>query len=188
MSWMFGDLEPNAYQMLLLDPPWNFQTYSPKGWKKSAQRHYACMTLDEIKALPVRALADKNCMLGLWGTSPLLPQQIDCMRAWGFSYKAFVPWIKRTKNGALAFGPGYVIRTAAEVLLIGTIGSPPRSTRHRNVIEGVIREHSRKPVEGYEWIRSYAPNARRAYLFSRENVPGFECWGDEVDKFEKDAA
>jgi hypothetical protein len=41
---------------LLVDPPWLFTTYSDKGRKKSADRHYRCMTVEEIKALPVATL------------------------------------------------------------------------------------------------------------------------------------
>ena len=55
---------------------------------------------------------------------------------------------------------------------------------HRNIFDGVAREHSRKPEEGYEYARTYMPHARRAYLFSREHIDGFDCWGNEVDKYD----
>ena len=41
------------YRVILADPPWTFATYSAKGKGRSAEMHYDCMALDNIKALPV---------------------------------------------------------------------------------------------------------------------------------------
>lgn len=38
---------------ILADPPWTFETYSAKGKGRSAERHYPCMTDNEIAGLPV---------------------------------------------------------------------------------------------------------------------------------------
>jgi N6-adenosine-specific RNA methylase IME4 len=46
------------------------------------------MDLAAIKALPVAALAHPDgCALALWATAPMLPQAIEVMAAWGFTYK-----------------------------------------------------------------------------------------------------
>ena len=39
-----------AYRAIYADPPWRFATYSDKGKGRSAEAHYDCMTLPEIKA------------------------------------------------------------------------------------------------------------------------------------------
>ena len=39
-----------AYRAIYADPPWRFSTYSDKGKGRSAEAHYDCMTLPEIKA------------------------------------------------------------------------------------------------------------------------------------------
>jgi hypothetical protein len=39
---------------------------------RSAERHYRTMTLDEIAALPVKAIAAKNAHLFMWTTGPFL--------------------------------------------------------------------------------------------------------------------
>ena len=41
------------YRVIYADPPWTFVTRSPKGKGRSAERHYGCMTIDDIMALPV---------------------------------------------------------------------------------------------------------------------------------------
>src|SRR5262249_7891212 len=47
------DVWCERYGAIVADPPWTFQTYSERGKGRSAERHYRCMTIEEIKALPV---------------------------------------------------------------------------------------------------------------------------------------
>jgi hypothetical protein len=53
--------------------------------------------------------------------------------------------------------PGYILRTAGEPFLIGTIGRPEPSRSCRSVIEGLVREHSRKPEEACQWAERLIP-------------------------------
>jgi N6-adenosine-specific RNA methylase IME4 len=77
MIWPFGDIRPFSYDLICADPPWDFKLYSAKGQGKSAQKHYSCMSLADIKALPVGQLAAPDCCLFLWATWPMLPQAMD---------------------------------------------------------------------------------------------------------------
>lgn len=57
------------------------------------------------------------------------------------------------------------------------------------VAQGVLaRQHSRKPDEAYAFLEALTPKARRADLFARQRRPGWDAWGDELDKFEGAAA
>jgi N6-adenosine-specific RNA methylase IME4 len=188
MKWPFGSLQPLAYQLLMADPPWHFKLYSELGSKKSAQGQYRVMSLDDIAALPVDQLAAPECVLFMWSTFPMLPQAFGVMEAWGFTYKTGGVWHKRTKNGKTAFGTGYRVRSAAEPWLLGVIGNPKTPRTHRNLIEGLARQHSRKPSEAYSWCESYMPEARRADLFAREQRRGWDAWGAEATKFNQRAA
>lgn len=183
-GWPFGAMRPFAYGLIMADPPWSFALYSDKGAKKCAQAHYACMDLDAIKALPVGHLATADAVLFLWATWPLLPQAFEVMTAWGFSYRSGGAWHKKTPHGKTAYGAGYRVRSASEPWLLGVVGRPQTSRAHRNLIEGLAREHSRKPDEAYAWCESYLPGARRADLFSRESRPGWDNWGWEATKFD----
>jgi hypothetical protein len=65
----------NKYRVIYADPPWTFKTYSPKGKeKKSPELHYECMRLEDIYNLPVRSIAEDDCVLFLWVTAPMLKQ------------------------------------------------------------------------------------------------------------------
>lgn len=197
MTWPFGELPLFGFDLIMADPPWPFDLWSEAGEEKSPQAQYETMTLDEIAALPVGHLADRNCILFLWATWPLILDRNDAgispagsiMRAWGFRYATGGAWIKRTRSGKLGFGTGYRVRSSCEPWLLGINGDPetPGASRARNVIEGLARQHSRKPDEAYKWAERYMPNARRLDLFARQSRPGWTGWGLEATRFDEEA-
>lgn len=187
MTWGFGQLSMFGYDVIVADPPWDFENYSDKGTKKGADAHYSVMRLPEIKAMRVGELARGDCLLLLWSTGCMLPQALDVMAAWGFTYKSEAVWRKVYASGKPRTGTGYRVRTMHEPILVGTIGSP----KHKplpSVIDGIAREHSRKPDEFYSLLAEATPTARRCDLFNRESRPGFEPWGDQVGHFDEVAA
>ena len=188
MTWPFSPLDRNAYSLLMIDCPWTFATFSPKGWGKSAQKHYGCMTMADIAALPVRDLAADACLVWMWCTAPLLDQQMAILKGWGARYVSSGVWVKTTKNGGLAFGTGYSLRNCHETFLIGAFGRPKIASRSvRSVIMAPVREHSRKPEEAYTAARALIPEGRAADLFARQSRPGWEAWGLEARKFDEAA-
>ncbi len=183
-AWPFGDMRPLSFDFIMADPPWSFDNFSEAGEAKNAKAQYACMAIAEIRALPVSQLAGRDCVLWLWATNPLLPEAIDVLRAWGFTYKTAGHWSKKTPGGKQAFGTGYILRCAGEPFLIGTVGNPACSRSVRSVIEGAAREHSRKPEEAYQAAEQLCPRAmNRADLFSRQIRPGWRAWGNEIERF-----
>jgi N6-adenosine-specific RNA methylase IME4 len=188
MTWPFGNLQTFRYGLIMADPPWKFETWSKAGKNyKSPENHYSTMKLDAIKALPVGHLAGRDCVLWLWATHPMLPQQIEVCGAWGFRFVTSGVWVKRTSGGGLAFGTGYRLRCASEPFLIATNGNPETARNIRTVIEGPIRGHSRKPDEAYREAEKMVGNVAKAELFSRESRAGWDCWGDEAGKFDEAA-
>lgn len=188
MTWPFDPLPPLSFDLLMVDPPWAFALRSAKGEAKSAQAQYACMSLDAIKALPVAHLARRDALLWLWATHPMLPQALDVMAAWGFSFTTSGVWVKTTSGGRLAFGTGYVLRSASEPFLIGKFGRPRIARTVRTVIMAPAREHSRKPDAAYAAAEVLAIGAtRRADLFSRETRSGWTGWGHEAHRFDAPA-
>lgn len=188
-AWPFAPLERGAYSLIMADPPWKYLVRSPKGLGKSADRHYQTMTRERIEALPVADLAAKDCMLWLWGTAPMLHIQLEIMRSWGFKYVSSGVWVKRTKRGKIGFGGGYTFRNGHEYALLGSRGAPKYVDRSvRSVIEGPLREHSRKPDEAYAAARRLIPYGRAADLFSKQTRDGWENWGDQKTFFDEVAA
>lgn len=188
MGYPFAPLEPGAYDMIMADPPWTFENWSKKGiTNKGARGHYRTMSLKDVLRLPVASLAADDCLLWLWCTNPMLPEGLSTLASWGFEFVTAGHWHKRTVHGKTAFGTGYVLRCAGEPFLIGRRGKPKTERNVRSIVEGPIREHSRKPDEGYQAAERLLPKARRADLFSRERREGWDSWGDEVSKFNKEA-
>ena len=87
------------YNIIYADPPWSFDTYSDKGKDKSADNHYECQDLEWIKNLPIKNIADDNCILFMWVTFPTLQQSFEVLSSWGFKYSTcgFV-WVKSNKT------------------------------------------------------------------------------------------
>lgn len=196
-----------GFGLIMADPPWSYEMRSDKGYEKAPEAKYQTMPLAEIKALPVEALAGQDCLLWLWAVNPQLPQALEVMAAWGFTFKTAGTWVKRTTRGKVSFGTGYILRSANEPFLIGTRGAPKttRSTRSAVIthderfkrtgdwsdiwpngtvtIEAAAREHSRKPDEAFRACEELMPKARRLELFSRTDRDGWSTWGNESGKF-----
>lgn len=172
------------YQVIYADPPWRFATYSPKGKKRSAEKHYPTMTAKAINDLPVNTLAEDDCALFLWVTMPCLPDGLAVMKAWGFQYKtvAFV-WIKRNRKAkSLFWGMGYWTRSNVEICLLGTKGHPSRvSASVHQVIISPVEEHSKKPNEVRDRIVKLMGDVPRIELFAQQKPSGWDVWGNEVD-------
>jgi N6-adenosine-specific RNA methylase IME4 len=183
--WPFGELLPHHYNLIVADPPWRFELYSELGEEKSAAAHYALMELEAIQAMPVGELADIHCLLLLWTVAPLLPEGIRTLKGWGFKYVSWLHWRKTFASGKPAMGPGYRVRTLGELILVGTIGEPRHKPLKGN-IDGIRREHSRKPEEFYDHVdRQCAQLKRRADVFARVQRRGWHAWGNEVEKFQE---
>jgi N6-adenosine-specific RNA methylase IME4 len=178
----FDPLAAHSYDLIVIDPPWPFATWSATGQGKSPSAHYRVMTLAEIMALPVRGLLNNHAVVLLWTTGAMLAQAFAVMQAWGITYKTNLMWRKVTRNGKVRMGCGFWARTMHEPILLGTVGKPPKITLP-SCFDGIAREHSRKPDEFYRMITERAPDLRRADLFAREKREGWEAWGDEIEKF-----
>lgn len=172
------------YNIIYADPPWQYKVYSKKGLGRSAEHHYPTMEIEDICALPVGNLADKNCMLFLWVTMPCLKEGLRALEQWGFTYKtvAFV-WIKQNKKAdSLFWGMGHWTRSNAELCILATKGNPKRlSSSVHQVIMSHIEKHSKKPDETRERIVELVGNLPRVELFARQKTDGWDVWGNEVE-------
>jgi N6-adenosine-specific RNA methylase IME4 len=179
----FAPLLPRSFSIVVIDPPWQYETYSDLGQDKSAQAQYDVMTLDEIKALNVRRLCQDDAVVFCCATAPMLPHALACLEAWHVKYKSNLVWRKVTKSGKIRMGCGFWARTMHEHILIGTVGKPKKIT-FPSMFDGVARQHSRKPEEMYRLIEALTPGRRRADIFSRESRPGWYAFGNETGKYD----
>ena len=93
------------YGTIVADPPWHYRTTKTGGSLTSgaAQKYLTLPTVD-LCALPVRDLAAKNAIVFLWATAPMLPDALEVLAAWGFTYKGLIVWVKTTAIGSLSNG------------------------------------------------------------------------------------
>lgn len=189
----FRGIECYSQDVVVVDFPWPWETYSKAGRKKSPQ--YQTMTLDAIAATRADQLLAPGGVMIAWATWPLIGKQhLIIENSFGLDVKTGGAWSKRTGSGKLRWGPGHIIRTVCEPFLIAT--KRDHKVRGRsipNLIEtldklelpGLAREHSRKPEEFFELVEKLTPGRRWADIFSREQRPRWTCWGNQVEKFNK---
>ena len=173
------------YNIIYADPPWQYKVWSrDTGLGRSAESHYNTMEKKNIQDLPVPNVCEKNCVLLLWVTYPCLEEGLELMKKWGFKYKTCAfSWIKINKNKDTPFvGMKYYTRANNEICLLGTKGKTltRRSKAVQQVVLSKIREHSRKPDEVRNRIVELFGDIPRIELFARQQVEGWDCWGNEV--------
>ena len=171
------DIPDGPYDIIVADPPWRFASNSDARPGRNARRHYPCMGIAEIKALPVLEIARKPCLLFLWATAPMLPHALQVMDAWSFKYVSNLTWKKER------IGTGFWARNRHEHVLIGKRGAfpcPKPAPFSDSVIEGWQGRHSAKPEALQDTIDSQWPDKTKIELFARRSRPGWSVWGNEV--------
>ena len=180
-----------GFGCVLADPPWSFKSWSDKGNNRApdamvkrhglAERHYATMSLADIKALPVGDVAAKNSVLIMWVVDCMIPDALAVGDAWGFRFKTTgFTWRKQRQSGAEYIGLGHWGRGGTEQSLLFTKGQPKRlSAGVRKLIEAPVREHSRKPDEQYERIEALV-SGPFLELYARQRRDGWESWGAQL--------
>lgn len=199
---VFGDLPADHFGAILADPPWHFRARTALqvgNWtsRRDAEKHYAVMGMEDIKALPVKGLAAKDAHLFLWTTGPCLRQAFEVIEAWGFRYSAVgFTWVKLKKSHNanqlrvlptaehdLHVGLGLTTRKNAEFCLLGRRGNAKRLAKNiREIILSPVREHSRKPDEAADRIERYCAGPYLE-LFARSTRPGWQSWGNQTERF-----
>lgn len=173
-----------AFGTILIDPPWRFQNRTGKMAPEHRRLHrYKTMTFQEIGALPVEQLAARKSHLYLWCPNALLPDALEIMKGWGFTYKTNLVWYKIRKDGGPdGRGVGFYYRNVTELLLFGVRGGLRTSAPARsqvNIVYTRKQEHSRKPEAFLRIIERCSPGPYLE-LFARKEAPGWTQWGDEL--------
>ena len=160
--------------MVVIDPPWPYGTeYDPNG--RRAASPYPEMSLDEIKAIELPASDD--CVLWFWTTHKFMRYSFDILDTWGFRDVAIVTWMKDR------MGLGTYLRSQSEFCIMAIKGRPTINlTNQTTIINGKLKEHSRKPDEFYEMVNSLCVGYKLDY-FSREKRSGWDQYGNDTNRF-----
>lgn len=175
------ELPKKKFKIIYADPPWSYKDKALAG-NRGACCKYPVMNIEDIKNLPVKDIADDDCVLFLWVTFPKLNECFEVIKNWGFEYKtnAFT-WVKKYRNGDNFMGMGRWTRANAEVCLLATKGKPKRiNAGIRQIIESVPEKHSKKPNIVRDKIVELCGDLPRIELFARNKTDKWDSWGNEV--------
>ena len=171
---------PDAkYRVVYADPPWKYNDKADAGSVQAggAERKYPVMSIEELCAVDVKGICDKEAVLFLWVTSPLLFECEPVITAWGFKYKASIVWDKAAHN------MGHYVSVQHEFLLICTRGSatPDSKERLRSIVSEKRGKHSAKPETFRTMIDAMYTTGKRIELFARKAPPSpWEAFGNEL--------
>jgi N6-adenosine-specific RNA methylase IME4 len=168
------------YNVVYCDPPWSYSNKNTGGNHKSGSvNKYPTLSMAELFNLKIHNVADENCVLFLWATTPLLGNAFKLLEAWGFTYKTTVTW---EKTGRL--GMGFWMRVNTEHLLIAIKGKvAPFRCSKRNLIQHKPLQHSEKPEVFRTLIENLTDkiNDRKMIeIFARKQINGWDSMGYDV--------
>jgi N6-adenosine-specific RNA methylase IME4 len=165
------------FATIVVDPPWDWGDEGDCDQLGRARPTYGTMPFEELLALPVADLADRDCHLYLWITNRSLPKGFTLLERWGFRYITALTWCKPS------FGMGNYFRGSTEHVLFGVKGSQPLRRKDVGTWFQAPRGplgHSSKPVALYELVESCSPGPYLE-MFARSERAGWSSWGAEVD-------
>lgn len=186
------DFPNKKYQIIYADPAWSYyndMTVMPDCTTVKGMRRppYPVMSSADIKALPVKDLAEDDSILFIWTTDYHLAKCMDVITAWGFEYKTigFV-WQKLNKQGKpVCFMGAYTLKSGVEICLLATKGKNAhkfvKNHKIRSLIQSPREQHSKKPDEIRNRIVSLVGDVPRIELFARDKFDGWDYWGNEVN-------
>lgn len=184
MANYFGVPTPGKYQLIYLDPPWQYADTRSEASTGAALSAYSCMSPREMAdMLPViDSIALPQCSIAMWATFPKLPEALELLKAWNFRYcTALFVWVKRYADGTAYAGLGHYTRANAEMVLLGRRGDalPRHDLTVRQIVESERGRHSAKPAEVRQRLERLFGPVSRIELFARERVEG---WANDIDR------
>ena len=172
------------YQIIVVDLPWQINKIKKRVRPNQVNMDYQMMSLDEIKALPIKNIANENnCLIFLWTIDKYLYNSKSILEGWGFHYHRTMSWDKT--NGLAMYGFNY----QTEFILIGFMGKQetyPKRKTIRTSFTAKATFHSEKPDYFYEML-DVLPHNPRIDIFARKKRDElflknkWDVWGNEVE-------
>jgi len=166
------------YRTIVADPPWHYDFRNgggraDQGRVPNRPMPYETMAIEEIAAIPVGDLAEKNAHLYLWTTQRYLRDAFDITQAWGFETASVLVWSKKPKG----FVGTYVCST--EFVLFARRGALPAKGKQLGTCFQWSRSaHAVKPEAFLDMVERVSPGPY-VELFARRARFGWDYWGNE---------
>jgi len=166
------------FRVIYADPAWSYNDKQDTPQLGGAAKHYDTMSISQLCELPVKNISEKDSVLFLWVTSPLLEDAFTVINSWGFKYKTSFIWDKVRHN------MGHYNSVRHEILLIATKGSctPDNKTLYDSV-QSIERNdnHSEKPIEFLNIIDDLYNYGNKLEMFCRNiKKSNWFGWGNEL--------
>ena len=186
------------FQVIYVDVPSRYDTYSGKGKQRSAERYYDTKTVDENKAMAplIQSLAAKDCALLYWTSGPHNKNAFEIIASWDFDYNTWAfAWVKTNPSSDatglddlraedLHRGTGFTTWSNIEIVLLATRGDPKRlATDINQVVVAPAMGHSEKPEKVRRRIERLF-GGPYLELYGRRPVLGWTVWGNEINRDE----
>ena len=167
-----------TFRVIYADPAWSYNDKQDTPQLGGASKHYDTMSIAELSKLPVNKISEKNSILFLWVTSPLLEDAFKVVSSWGFKYKTSFIWDKVKHN------MGHYNSVRHEILLVCTKGScTPDNKVLYNSVQRIERNnnHSEKPIEFLNIIDELYNYGNKLEMFCRTiKKEKWYGWGNEL--------
>ena len=170
-------LPEGPFRVIACDFPWPYDRVDDPTHRGSIP--YPSMSIEEGCEMDVESIAHDDCILWFWTTNSFMHEACHMVDAWGFKPKTILTWKKPR------MGVGNWLRNITEHCILAVRGNPVVNlTNQTTLIEGEVREHSRKPKSFYSLVEELCPGSK-VELFARQKRDGWHSWGSETEKFEE---
>ena len=191
------------YNIVYADPPWKYENERDHNPALGGMK-YDTMSIEDLCKLPVKDIADKDCLLFLWTTFPKLEECFIVINSWGFHYTTCAfRWIKLNKNSDplnfsnrdLYSGLGSWVNGNEEVCLLAKKGHPKRFNKSVKQLTPAVDDfndllpedvyyplqgHSVKPLIIRDKIVKLAGDLPRIELFATQPSNDWDTWGSSL--------
>lgn len=181
------------YKTIVADPPWKYEGRGPASAKEhrpnsygaapGSEERYGAMTMQELKAMPIKDISENEAHLYLWVTNAFIERGWHLCKDWGFEPKTVVTWGKlRRSDGKPSMKTGYYFRGATEHFIFATKKNLRLKGKdcEPTLFLSERLPHSVKPEWFYELVeRSSYGNFLE--LFARKKRVGWDAFGNEVE-------
>ena len=168
----------DKFRVIYADPAWSYNDKQNTPNLGGAEKHYGTMSNSDIYNLPVNDITEKDAVLFLWVTSPLLKEGLQTIHNWGFNYKTSFIWDKVRHN------MGHYNSVRHEFLLVATKGNcTPDNKKLHNSVQRIEKSdrHSEKPIQFLDIIDDLYNYGNKIELFCRDiKKNNWYGWGNEL--------
>ncbi len=172
------------YRTIVADPPWDYRRSNDPDYGTGVTLEhgttsaipYSQMPIEEIAAMPVAELAERDAHLYLWTTQRYVERSFGLVRGWGFKPRALLTWCKAPRGWSPA---GTFMNTTEFVVFAGRGSLAPLARCERQWWEWKRGEHSAKPEAFLDIVEHVSPGPYLE-LFARRQRLGWDTWGDEA--------